>query len=33
MAEWIHRELQWAAKGGVPELRRVMDPDRGASSD
>ena len=33
VAEWIHREFQCAAKGGVPESRRVMDPDRGASSD
>ncbi len=28
MAEWIHREFQCAAKAGVPESRRVMDPDR-----
>ena len=33
LAEWIHREFQCTAKGGVPESRRVMDPDRGASSD
>jgi hypothetical protein len=33
LAEWIHREFQCAAKGGVPESRRFMYRDRGASSD
>ena len=28
MAKWIHREFQCTVKGGVPESRRVMDPDR-----